>query len=152
MELLQQFGERVRRRRMALGLSQTDFAKQAGIPVPRLSSIEHGHQSIYIERLIELAKALNVSADYLLGLSDDPHPRRRRRKSVSSEQLQEDEDVLPVVRRYESGPIVERGALKIHRVPSIPTAVYTKVKQVPWPGPTRVYVKASEGTPPTPAP
>jgi transcriptional regulator with XRE-family HTH domain len=63
---------------MALGLSQTDFAKQAGIPVPRLSSIERGHQSIYIERLLALAKALNVSADYLIGLSDDPTPPKKR--------------------------------------------------------------------------
>lgn len=83
MDLLQQLGERVRRRRMQLGLSQTDFAKQAGIPVPRLSSIEHGHQSIYIERLVELAKALNVSADYLLGLSEDPNPRRQRHRKAA---------------------------------------------------------------------
>jgi len=72
MHLLQQLGERVRRRRMELGLNQAEFAKQAGIPVPRLSSIEHGHQSIYVERAVQLAQALGVSTDYLLGLSDDP--------------------------------------------------------------------------------
>lgn len=81
MDLVQQLGERVRRRRMALGLSQTEFAKQAGIPVPRLSNIEHGHQSIYIERLAALAKALNVSTDYLLGFSDDPTPPAKRPRS-----------------------------------------------------------------------
>ena len=86
MHLLQQLGERVRRRRMELGFNQAEFAKQAGIPVPRLSSIEHGHQSIYVERLVTLARALQVSTDYLLGLSDAPTPlpkRPRSRKTAS---------------------------------------------------------------------
>ena len=70
MEVRQILGERVRRRRMALGLNQTAFADKVGIPVPTLSSIEHGHQSIYVERAVQLAQALDVSTDYLLGLSD----------------------------------------------------------------------------------
>jgi len=78
MHLLQQLGERVRRRRMELGLNQVEFAKQAGIPVPRLSSIEHGHQSIYVERLVTLAQTLQVTTDYLLGLNDDPAPPTKR--------------------------------------------------------------------------
>jgi transcriptional regulator with XRE-family HTH domain len=100
MEVRQILGERVRRRRMALGLNQTAFADKVGIPVPTLSSIEHGHQSIYVERAVQLAQALGVSTDYLLGLSDDPgntserptqaapaprsttHPRRRTAASV----------------------------------------------------------------------
>jgi transcriptional regulator with XRE-family HTH domain len=81
MHLLQQLGERVRRRRMELGLNQAEFAKQAGIPVPRLSSIEHGHQSIYVERLVTLAQALQVTTDYLLGLNDDPTPPTKRPRS-----------------------------------------------------------------------
>jgi transcriptional regulator with XRE-family HTH domain len=72
MDVRQILGERVRRRRMALGLNQTAFAHTVGIPVPTLSSIEHGHQSIYVERAVQLAQALGVSTDYLLGLSDAP--------------------------------------------------------------------------------
>ena len=72
MDVRQILGERVRRRRMVLGLNQTAFAYHVGIPVPTLSSIEHGHQSIYVERAVQLAQALGVSTDYLLGLSDDP--------------------------------------------------------------------------------
>jgi transcriptional regulator with XRE-family HTH domain len=72
MDVRQILGERVRRRRMALGLNQTAFAHTVGIPVPTLSSIEHGHQSIYVERAVQLAQALGVSTDYLLGLSEDP--------------------------------------------------------------------------------
>ena len=72
MDVRQILGERVRRRRMVLGLNQTAFADHVGIPVPTLSSIEHGHQSIYVERVVQLAQALDVSTDFLLGLADDP--------------------------------------------------------------------------------
>ena len=72
MDVRHILGERVRRLRMALGLNQTTFADKVGIPVPTLSSIEHGRQSIYVERIVQLATALAVSTDYLLGLADDP--------------------------------------------------------------------------------
>jgi transcriptional regulator with XRE-family HTH domain len=80
MELPQILGERVRRQRMALGLSQTELSGQVGIPIPNLSRIEHGRQSIYIERLVDLAEALQVSTDYLLGRTDDPTPPKRARR------------------------------------------------------------------------
>ena len=56
---------------MALGSEWTRLC-QAFILVPTLSSIEHGHQSIYVERVVQLAQALGVSTDYLLGLSETP--------------------------------------------------------------------------------
>ena len=86
MDVRQILGERVRRRRMALGLNQTAFADTVGIPVPTLSSIEHGHQSIYVERAVHLAQALGVSTDYLLGLTDDPQPRRVTMKASKTAQ------------------------------------------------------------------
>ena len=76
MDVRQILGERVRRCRMALGLNQTAFADKVGIPAPTLSSIEHGRQSIYVERAVQLAKTLAVSTDYLLGLTDDPRASR----------------------------------------------------------------------------
>ena len=79
MELLTILAERVRRQRMALGLTQTELAAQTGIPIPNLSRIEHGRQSIYIERLVDLAEALQVSTDYLVGRSETPTPPQRRR-------------------------------------------------------------------------
>jgi DNA-binding XRE family transcriptional regulator len=58
LQALEQLGaERVRRCRMALRLNQTTFADKVGIPVPTLSSIEHGHQSIYAERVVQLAES-----------------------------------------------------------------------------------------------
>ena len=81
MELVKLLGERVRRQRMAQGLTQTELANQTGIPIPNLSRIEHGRQSIYIERLRDLATALNVSTDYLMGLTEDPTPPAKRPRS-----------------------------------------------------------------------
>jgi transcriptional regulator with XRE-family HTH domain len=78
MDLVKILAARVKQRRESLGLSQTALAEQAGIPIPNLSRIEHGRQSIYIARLVDLAEALQVSTDYLLGLTDDPAPPKKR--------------------------------------------------------------------------
>jgi repressor LexA len=72
-------GERVRRLRMARGLSQTELAAQVAIPLPNLNRIERGRQSIYVERLADLAQVLETTADYLLGLTDEPAPPKRPR-------------------------------------------------------------------------
>jgi transcriptional regulator with XRE-family HTH domain len=81
MEVRGVLAERLKRLRMGLGLNQTELAERAGIPYQVISRIEHGHQSIYVERLAELAKTLNVSADYLMGLTDDPTPAKKRQRT-----------------------------------------------------------------------
>lgn len=78
-DIRQVLGDRIRRRRMALGMNQTAFAATTRIPVQVLSRLEHGHQSIGVERLVDLAEALQVSTDYLVGRSDDPTPPKRQR-------------------------------------------------------------------------
>ena len=79
MPLRDIFGERIRRRRMALGWTQQELAKVTGIPYPTLSRIEHGEQSVHYERVVTLADALDVSADYLMNRTDDPTPPKRPR-------------------------------------------------------------------------
>jgi transcriptional regulator with XRE-family HTH domain len=71
---------------MALGLNQTQFSELTRIPVQVLSRLEHGLQSVYVERLADMAKALDCSADYLLGLTDAPRPRRKRPPAVAGEE------------------------------------------------------------------
>jgi transcriptional regulator with XRE-family HTH domain len=77
MTLRQICGERIRRRRMALGWTQQEFAKVTGIPYPTLSRIEHGEQSMHYERVVALADVLDVSTDYLLNRTDDPAPPKK---------------------------------------------------------------------------
>ena len=81
MTLRQICGERIRRRRMALGWTQQEFAKVTGIPYPTLSRIEHGEQSMHYERVVALADVLDVSTDYLLNRTDDPTPAKKRPRS-----------------------------------------------------------------------
>ena len=64
-------GQRVLLRRRELGLSQKELAERCGFPYQVISGLERGHQDIYSARLAVLAKALGVSSDYLLGLTDD---------------------------------------------------------------------------------
>ena len=85
MEMRRLLGERLKRSRMRLGWNQLELAEAARIPQQVISRLEHGHQSIYVERLLELATTLQVSLDYLVGQTDDPAPAKkppRRRKAV----------------------------------------------------------------------
>jgi transcriptional regulator with XRE-family HTH domain len=81
MEIREVLAERLRRQRMSLGLNQADLAERTGIPYQVISRLEHGHQSIYVERLVELADTLNVSLDYLVGRTDNPTPALKRSRS-----------------------------------------------------------------------
>lgn len=65
-----EIGQRVLLRRRELGLTQQELARRCGFPYQVISGLERGKQSIYAERLADIAKALQISADYLLGLKD----------------------------------------------------------------------------------
>ena len=78
MEVRDILAERLKRHRRRLGLKQLEFAEQTGIPNQVISRLEHGHQSIYVERLVALANTLNVFMDYLVGRTDDPAPPKKR--------------------------------------------------------------------------
>src|SRR5262245_17353829 len=65
-------GERVLLLRRRARLSQPELARQAEMSVTTLNRVENAHQSLYMEKIAALAMALWTTADYLLGLSDDP--------------------------------------------------------------------------------
>jgi len=65
-------GERVLVLRRRKDLSQPALAHQAGMSVTTLNRVENAHQSLYMEKVVALAQALGTTADYLLGLSDNP--------------------------------------------------------------------------------
>ena len=81
--------ERVRAGRERVGLSQEKLAQQMGMDRNTLWHIEAGRtKHPRADQLIALAKALEVSTDYLLGLTEDPAPkpkpptRQRSRKAA----------------------------------------------------------------------
>lgn len=67
--------ERIRMRRAELGISQLALAFAVGTSPTQISRYERGENDPTGTVLIALSKALNTSADYLLGLVDDPTPR-----------------------------------------------------------------------------
>ena len=64
-------GRRVRRIRRAKDVTQVQFAAQTGLNRMTISRLENGTaKEAYADTIVALARALGVSADYLLGLSE----------------------------------------------------------------------------------
>lgn len=65
------FSQRLRERRMQLGLYQRELAELAGIKLRAYQLYEQGKTEPSIDTLIAFADALNVSIDYLVGRTDE---------------------------------------------------------------------------------
>lgn len=64
-------GRRVREARVAKGLSQTDLGDRLGVSFQQVQKYEKGTNRIGASRLLQTAKALNVTVDYFFdGLED----------------------------------------------------------------------------------
>src|SRR5215510_740402 len=69
MEIGKFVRERVRQRRKTLGMTQEQLEAASGVPQGSISRIESGvAEDVHASTVIGFAKALQVSADYLLGL------------------------------------------------------------------------------------
>lgn len=60
--------ERIKNRRMELGITQTQLAKSARLTSAAISQFESGLRKPSFDALSKLAKALKVSTDFLLGM------------------------------------------------------------------------------------
>lgn len=65
-------GERLRQLREELGYTQEQLSEKLNIGVTQIWRYENGETKPNTEVLTKIAQALNVSADYLLGLTDEP--------------------------------------------------------------------------------
>jgi transcriptional regulator with XRE-family HTH domain len=54
-------GGRMRERRQALGISQTDLGKMLGVSFQQIQKYENGRNRVSAGRLFDICKALNVS-------------------------------------------------------------------------------------------
>lgn len=64
-------GERIKAARNKAGLKQSELAEKLGVAVITIGQYERDKRQPRIDQLIEVAKALNVSVDYLLGVPSD---------------------------------------------------------------------------------
>lgn len=62
----QTVGERIRRRRNELGWTQDVLAEKAGISKGFLSDLENGKRSVGADTLLDIARVLSLSLDYLM--------------------------------------------------------------------------------------
>src|SRR5205807_7871250 len=59
-------GERIKTRRLELEWTQDQLAQKAGISKSFLSDLENGKRSVGAENLLDIARALGVSIDFLM--------------------------------------------------------------------------------------
>ena len=70
-------GQRLQQQRILRNLSQKQVASSIAVSASVISNYESGERTPSIENLISLAHLYHCSADYLLGLTDDPTPYKR---------------------------------------------------------------------------
>ena len=74
-------GDRLARMRGWRGMSQRELAERTGLKVQHISRVETGERThVRSDTLQRFAEALDCSADYLLGRTDEPIPPRRPRR------------------------------------------------------------------------
>lgn len=81
-------GDRLRHRRLELGLSQEELASQLQTVQHHVSRLETGKVEPSTDMLERLSKALNTSVDYLMGLADSPD------KIANESELSDEEKLL----------------------------------------------------------
>lgn len=64
------FAERFKQARLNKKLTQSQLAEMLNITKTAISDIERSRRTTTIEKLFEISIILEVSSDYLLGLSD----------------------------------------------------------------------------------
>ena len=66
------FGARILALREQKKLSQQAVADMLGVTRTQISDIENGKSGTNLDRFYQLCRYYRVSADYLLGITDDP--------------------------------------------------------------------------------
>ena len=65
--------------RKAHNEKQEDLGWLLGVGKSQVSELERGTASTTLEKLSIICEHYNVSADYLLGLTDEPRPYKRKK-------------------------------------------------------------------------
>ena len=73
------FGQRLRAVRKAHDEKQEDLGLLLGFGKIQVSELECGTASTTLEKLSFICEHYNISADYLLGLTDEPKPYKRKK-------------------------------------------------------------------------
>lgn len=66
------FSDRLKGQRIARGITQAEMAREFGVSARTIYMWESGERKPDITTLVQIAKYMEVTTDYLLGLTDDP--------------------------------------------------------------------------------
>ncbi|MDF2859319.1 MAG: transcriptional regulator [Neobacillus sp.] len=105
------FSVKIKELRTSNKLTQSEFGKIVGLSKQTINDIEHGRATTTALKIIEIAKAFNVSADYILGLSEA--------KQQSSEDDDESE-LLSIFRKlddFSKGFMLENARILLEKHP-----------------------------------
>ena len=67
------FGQRLRALRKENKETQDHLAEVLGVRKTQISEMENGNRTTTLEKLALICEHYGISADYLLGLTDDPN-------------------------------------------------------------------------------
>ncbi len=87
------FGNRVKKIRKEKGISQSTLAKAVGVSTNAISQYETSKRFPNEEILVNICSYLDVTADYLLGLSEVSHPSPALRKLSKKFEKFDDEQI-----------------------------------------------------------
>jgi transcriptional regulator with XRE-family HTH domain len=65
-DILQKFGQRVRKLRMEIGYSQEAFADECGLDRTYIGGIERGERNVGLKNIELIAKSLGISIERLV--------------------------------------------------------------------------------------
>lgn len=85
-------GERLREERIAQNLTQEDMAKKLGITRQAYGNYETGKRDVDSQTLVNLAVILDMSVDYLLGISKNK--KRNLEDNLFGDDLNQEEKML----------------------------------------------------------
>ena len=77
-----ELGERIRKRRQEMKLSQESFAEKAGISVNTVSRIEGGQTAMSVEIFRKMIEILETDANILMGKEGDDAEKRTQFEEV----------------------------------------------------------------------
>ena len=94
-----ELGERIRKRRQEMKLSQESFAEKAGISVNTVSRIEGGQTAMSVEIFRKMIEILETDANILMGKEGDDAEKRKAGISSGSA-LPDSEDGMERAENY----------------------------------------------------
>lgn len=87
-----EIGKRVRRRREELGFTREQLAEQCELSVRFFAEIESGRKNMTTKSLFKVARALNLSADYIL-FGEEAEAEKTNLEKMLGELSKEDRDI-----------------------------------------------------------